>query len=287
MSIGRRGFFKVLGVTGATLAIGRGLRAEPKMEEKTEFSAILYDATRCIGCMSCELGCSAAHGLPDPVGMPEVGVVRKADEYHRMVINACKTSTGESYIKNQCMHCNEPACAAACLTEALIKTKEGPVIWREDKCMGCRFCMISCPFESPKFEYNSTNPKIEKCDMCASRQKEGKLPACVESCPADALAFGSRRELIKVAQKRIVENPELYVDHIFGEHEAGGTGYIYLSGVPIQELGYSATLHKGSYPELSKGFLYSVPSVDILWPAILLGIREATKNNKSNTEENE
>jgi Fe-S-cluster-containing dehydrogenase component len=167
------------------------------------------------------------------------------------------------------------------------KTKEGPVIWRGDKCMGCRYCMVSCPFDVPKFEYHSPNPKIQKCDMCFDRLGEGKIPACVEACPAEALMFGTRRELIKEARKRIHENPDLYVDHIYGEHEAGGTGFLYLSPVPFNELGFNTSIQTSSYPELSKGFLYSVPTIFVLWPAILLGIREATKNNQPKEEEND
>lgn len=287
MSLGRRGFFKVLGVTGASLALGRKLKAAPKKEKEIEFSAILYDSTRCVGCQSCEIACAEAHGLPEPVDYPQSGVIRKTDELHRTVVNAFETSVGESYIKRQCMHCNEPACAAACLTQAMHKMEDGPVIWRGNKCMGCRYCMVSCPFDSPKFEYHSANPKIEKCDMCFDRLQEGKLPACVENCPAEALVFGNRRDLIKEARKRIVENPGQYVDHIYGEHEAGGTSYLYLSAVPFEELGMNTSIQTKSYPELSKGFLYSVPSIFVLWPAILLGIREATKNNHNKSEGDE
>jgi len=225
--------------------------------------------------------------LPAPVGTIEAGVVRKTDESHRTVVNSFNSTKGEAFMKKQCMHCNEPACTAACLTQAMYKTKEGPVIWRGNKCMGCRYCMVSCPFDVPKFEYHSANPKIEKCNMCYSRLTEGKVPACVENCPAEALVFGKRRDLIKEARKRIVENPDKYVDHIYGEHEAGGTGFLSIAAVPFDELGLNTTLQSKSYPELSKGFLYSVPTIFVLWPAILLGIREATKNNQSNEEENE
>jgi Fe-S-cluster-containing dehydrogenase component len=167
------------------------------------------------------------------------------------------------------------------------KTEEGPVTWREEKCMGCRYCMVSCPFDIPKFEYHSANPKITKCTMCYDRLMEGKIPACVEACEADALVFGTRRELIKEARKRIHDNPELYVDHIFGEKEAGGTAFLYLSPVPFEELGFNTRVQKTSYPELSKGFLYSVPTIFVLWPALLLGIHEATKNNNTKELENE
>lgn len=287
MAINRRSFFKVMGLTGVALASGTKLNATAKVEGDVEFYGILYDSTRCIGCQSCEFACAESNQLPEPKDMPEVGLIRKMDETRRTVVNSYNTSQGEVYVKRQCMHCNEPACAAACLTSAMHKTKEGPIIWREDKCMGCRYCMVSCPFDIPKFEYHSPNPKIVKCDMCFDRQQEGKIPACVEACPAEALVFGTRRELIKEARKRIHDNPELYVDHIYGEHEAGGTGFLYLSPVPFKELGFNTSIQKSTYPELSKGFLYSVPTVFVLWPAILLGIREATKNNQPKEEEND
>ena len=152
--------------------------------------------------------------------------------------------------------------------------------------MGCRYCMVYCPFDVPKFEFHSANPKIEKCNMCYDRLKEGKIPACVENCPAEALIFGKRRDLIKEARKRINDNPEQYEDHIYGEHEAGGTGFLYLAAVPFDELGFNTSIQTKSYPELSKGFLYSVPTIFVLWPAILLGIREATKNNLPEEKEN-
>jgi Fe-S-cluster-containing dehydrogenase component len=287
MTINRKDFFKVLGVTGATLVLGKEARGESKPSEKIEFSGILYDSTRCVGCQTCETSCAEAHGLPLPTAAIEAGAVRNTDEAHRTVVNAFKTSKGEAYLKKQCMHCNEPACTAACLTQAMFKTREGAVIWRGNKCMGCRYCMVSCPFDIPKFEYHSANPKIEKCDMCYSRLQEGKIPACAENCPAEALLFGNRRDLIKEARKRINDNPEQYIDHIYGEHEAGGTGFLYLSGVPFNELGMNTNIQTESYPGLSKGFLYSVPTIFVLWPAILLGIREATKTNHLNTENNE
>jgi Fe-S-cluster-containing dehydrogenase component len=287
MRIDRRNFFRVIGVTGAALTIGKDTIATPKNENEIEFNGILYDSTRCVGCQTCEYSCAEANHLPEPVDAPEIGVLRKTDESRRTVINGYNTSKGEVYVKRQCMHCNMPACTAACLTQAMHKTKEGPVIWREEKCMGCRYCMVSCPFDVPKFEYHSPNPKITKCDMCYDRQLEGKLPACVEKCEAEALVFGKRRDLIKEARRRIHENPDLYVDHIYGEEEAGGTGFLYLSPVPFEELGFNTKVQKISYPELSKGFLYSVPTVFVLWPALLLGIQEATKNNKPKIEENE
>ncbi len=290
MGLDRRVFMKTLGLTGASLALGKRLGASPKDKSDIEFYGILYDSTRCVGCQTCETMCAETHNLPAPTDAPEAGVTRKTDETRRTVVNAFSTTKGEVFSKQQCMHCNEPACAAACLTQAMYKTKEGPVIWRGNKCMGCRYCMVSCPFDVPKFEYHSANPKIVKCDMCYDRIKEGKNPVCAENCPAEAIMFGTRRELIHEARKRINDQPDVYADYIYGEHEAGGTSELYAAQVPPEELGFRTNLQNESYPALSKGFLYSVPSVFVLLPVLLLGIHETTRTKKPNhnpEEENE
>jgi len=279
MGIERRGFLKLLGATGVTLAIGNKVSALEKTDNNVEFSGILYDSTRCVGCRTCEFECASAHKLPEPPPSEKIAAIRKTDETCNTVVNTYKTEKGEVFIKRQCMHCNEPACAAACLTRAMCKTPSGPVTWNGDKCMGCRYCMVSCPFDSPKFEYFSANPKIQKCDMCFDRLKNGKTPACVFNCPNEALLFGKRRELIKEARRRIYEKPGTFTDHIYGEHEAGGTGWLYLSPISFDQVGMNTSLQQASYPALTKGFLYSVPSVFVLVPTLLLGIHQATKNN--------
>jgi Fe-S-cluster-containing dehydrogenase component len=284
MSINRRDFFKALGATGMTI-IGFNSAGSPgtNSEDDTEFYGVLYDSSICIGCRACEKACAEAHGLPEPEDEMKAGVQRKTSVNQRCTVNAFDTDEGEVYVRNQCMHCNEPACATACLTQAMYKTKEGPVIWREEKCMGCRYCMVSCPFDVPKFEYESANPIIQKCDMCYDRIKEGELPVCVETC-GDALYFGTRHELIAEARRRIAEWPEMYIDSIYGEHTVGGTGYLYLSPVSHNQLGFDIKLQKESYPSLTKSFLYSVPAVDVLVPSLLLGLHAATKNKQNKTE---
>jgi formate dehydrogenase iron-sulfur subunit len=280
MDLDRRGFFKVMGITGLTLVTGSKLNASTTLKKDSEFHGVLYDSARCKGCRGCEYDCADANGLPEPIPKKDIKGLRKPDENHRTVVNEFNTSKGKVFAKMQCMHCNEPACAAACLTQAMSKTEQGPVIWRGDKCMGCRYCMVSCPFDIPKFEYHSPNPKIQKCTMCfETRVQKGGIPACVENCPNEALQFGTRRELIKEARRRIYEKPDLYVDQIYGEHEAGGTCWLQLSPVPFNELGLKTSLQKASYPALTKGFLYSVPTVFVLVPALLLGIQQATKRN--------
>lgn len=269
----RRDFLKIAGVaTGGLLLPVSGNVKE--LNEKKEFMGILIDTTRCIGCRSCELACAEAHNLPEP-DIDDESVFEKkrtTSETQWTVVNRYNTSKGVIFRKSQCMHCNQPACASACLVKAMYKTEEGPVIWRGNKCMGCRFCMISCPFDIPKFEYNSPNPRIQKCIMCWELLEKGENPACVDACPQSALMFGKRRDLIEIARQRIYTEPDRYVHHIYGEHEVGGTGVLYLSSVPFEELGLRTDLGTTPYPEYSKGFLYGVPVVLLLWPAFLLGV---------------
>lgn len=287
MGIDRRNFFKVLGVTGMTLTVGGKLGANEKPEDDTdvEFKAMLYDATKCKGCHGCEYDCAWENEMPDPVIPEDESIIRKTDETHCSVVNTYETSKGTVNIKNQCMHCTDPACVSACLTNAMKKTKEGPVTWDGDKCMGCRYCMVSCPFDVPKFEYGSTNPRIVKCTMCFNLVKDGDMPTCAFNCPGEALTFGTRREILKEARRRIIENPDRYVDHIYGEHEAGGTCWMYLSPVSFDELGMNTSVKTESYPKLTKGFISAIAPVDIILPAALLGIYEATKSKNKKKEE--
>jgi ferredoxin len=169
----------------------------------------------------------------------------------------------------------------------MTKTKEGPVIWREDKCLGCRLCMVSCAFEIPKFEYDSPNPRIQKCRLCWEALREGEEPACVENCGGDALEFGKRSELLEIARTRIYTNREHYVSHIYGEHEVGGTGWLYLSAVPFEQLGFRTDLGTTPLPEYTKEFLYAVPAVLTLVPAFLLGVSKASEGRTEMAETGE
>ncbi|NQV42592.1 MAG: 4Fe-4S dicluster domain-containing protein [Candidatus Marinimicrobia bacterium] len=287
MSIDRREFLKTLGVASATLSGATALGNSKTELDQEEFYAILHDVTLCEGCQECEFACATANGLPEPTDYPDSEIKRqlKPDQYS--VINAVETSAGEVYTKQQCMHCAQPACASACLTQAMKKQKEGPVTWTEGKCMGCRYCMVSCPFDIPKFEFDDNNPKIGKCQMCFDRLKQGEVPACVENCPAGALTFGRRSEILHEAHRRIMEDPASYVDHVYGEYEAGGTSWLNISPVPFEELGFKTDLETKPYPELTKGFLYSVPSVFVLWPALLMGLRGALKKDDQEDVEGE
>lgn len=285
MKLNRRNFVKILGVTGVAVASHNKLNASETKQDASELHGILYDISKCKGCCGCEIDCADANGLPYPEDYAETGKIRKTNESQRTVVNAYETSKGKVFVRTQCMNCNDPACCTACLTEAMHKTKEGPVIWRGDKCMGCRYCMVSCPFDMPKFEYNSTNPVIQKCNMCHDLLKEGEEPLCVYNCPYGALKYGTRRELLAEAHSRIASEPGKYINHIYGEHEAGGTAWLYISPVEFKELGLHTNLQHSSYPALTKGFISAIAPVDILLPGLLLGIHEAVKHRNKSTED--
>jgi Fe-S-cluster-containing dehydrogenase component len=150
-------------------------------------------------------------------------------------------------MKQQCMHCIDPACAAACMMGSFQKRDHGIVTWKPDRCIGCRYCQIACPFNIPKFEWDSAIPAMVKCQMCltkAGTTEPGQLtekqePACCEVCPRDAVIYGDYRELAAEAQRRIADNPDRYYPKVYGLEEAGGTQVLYLSkaGVPFAALG--------------------------------------------------
>jgi Fe-S-cluster-containing dehydrogenase component len=274
----RRDFLRFAGAATGALTAGKAL-ADENVGNPTEFVGVLTDTTRCIGCRRCERACAETHGAPVP-NIEDKSVFdeeRSPDTEQWTVVNRYETEKGEIFVKKQCMHCWQPACTSACLTAAMYKTREGPVVWRGDKCMGCRFCMVSCPFRIPKFEYDEWNPKVQKCNMCWQRLEQGKIPACVEACPTETLIFGQKRELMEIARTRIYKNPKRYVHRIYGAYEVGGTGWLYMAAVPFEQLGFRNDLGNEPLPQLTSGFLYSVPAVFLLVPSFLVGLSLLTE----------
>lgn len=252
---------------------------------------LLTDIGLCVGCRKCEWACKEANRLPNllPIGAYEDTSVfqrkRRTDAENYTVVNRYPPAEGGANpidVKTQCMHCNEPACASACLVAAFRKTPEGPVLYNQDVCIGCRYCMVACPFSVPAYTYaDPYTPVVRKCTMCFDRiSQEGGVPACAKICPKEAITFGKRSDLIALAREKIRRAPHTYVDHIYGEHEAGGTCWLYVSPRPFEELGFRADLGTTPYPEYTRGFLSSVPLVLTIWPALLMGSYAFTKRRE-------
>ena len=272
MRIGRRFFMKSCAALGAAGVAGR-LPASDLPEEAgsapRDGFGVLVDTTRCIGCRTCETSCAEANGLPEPDRAPR--------EERFTIVRTSSGSGEEAFAKTQCMHCNVPACASACPVKALEKTEAGPVVYHTDRCIGCRYCMIACPFGVPKYTYDKAVPYVRKCTMCAARLAEGKVPACVENCPAGAIEFGRRSELLLEAKRRVFAPDSKYHPHVYGEHEAGGTAWLYVSDRPLSEFGLPSDVAEKPYYEYTRGALGAVPFVITLWPPLLMGLYAAAK----------
>jgi formate dehydrogenase iron-sulfur subunit len=251
----------------------------------------LVDVNNCIGCKACQVACKQWNdregestellvqlGFQNPPAL-------SAKTYtlisaHEIPDDAAPGGLRYTFAMRRCFHCLEPACVSACPTTALFRQEDGPVVYSAEKCIGCRYCMLACPWDVPTAEWDSLAPKIQKCTHCADRTdqplplaRNGQalsphetelfketmaVPACVKACPADALVYGEREEMLKEARRRIAARPDRYVDHIYGEKEAGGTSVLYVSNVPFEKLGFPDVGNK-SYPGFSKPALTAVP----------------------------
>jgi len=264
--------------------------------------SVLVDTTLCIGCRGCQVSCKRENVL----AAENTHLCAEKGGYQNPPALSSQTFTLVSFTevedkdsckwvfaKRQCMHCEEPACASACLVGALQRTPEGAVVYDESRCIGCRYCMLACPFGVPTFEWSKLVPYVRKCSFCFDRQMSAEAPtelngealpketverlasgfrrpACTRACPTGALKFGDREELIAEGHARIAASPGRYVNRIYGETEAGGTGWLYMSAVPFADLGFPVDLGDRSMPSYARAAKDAVPPI-ILGVGALLG----------------
>ncbi|MFA6310965.1 MAG: hydrogenase 2 operon protein HybA [Sterolibacterium sp.] len=273
----RRNFFKASLAGGAALATATTSRPVQGRETHSispDALGLLYDSTLCIGCKACVAACKEANGMPPEfqadteqpywdmpldisgktltvIKLYRDGSMDKKDEEH----------DGYAFIKKSCMHCVDPSCVSACPVSAMSKDPQtGVVSYDKGACIGCRYCVVACPFGVPRFTYDQTFPQINKCQLCQHRWQDGKYSACAEVCPTGATLYGKVADLkVEAARRRGLKpgtpttfprgrlgGPDQnypgvvarYVDHLYGETEFGGTQMVMLSGVPFDKLGY-------------------------------------------------
>jgi len=274
------------------------------LDVKKMSKAILIDTTRCIGCQRCVVACKLVNGLlraspsdflttdslkplgPDTdLPMDEAG----DEELSANALNVVQTH-GSVYVRRFCMHCQDPTCASVCPVGAFRKTAAGPVVYAEERCMGCRYCMMACPFGVLRYEWNKVwAPRVRKCQMCAARQAKGLKPACTEACPVQAGVFGEREDLLREAENRLRQEPAKYIQHIYGKQEVDGTSVLYVSAVPFEALGLPTNLPHDALPMYTRRVLSKVPSLVALGGALLGGIWWITKRREevANAEKEE
>ena len=288
MGITRRQFLGWMGAAvGAQVSFSAKAKAAAGTEHFTGYPGsmgVLHDISRCIGCRKCEAACNKVNSLPLPNRpFDDLSVLDGLRRPHANTYTVVNKFTSRDlslpvFVKKQCNHCQEPACVSACFVKALTKSETGAVVYDPSLCVGCRYCMVACPFEIPAYEYdNPFTPEVTKCTMCQPRIQKGQLPGCVEICPKEALTFGTREELIKIARQRMKTHPDRYVDHIYGEHEMGGCNWLYISNTPFADIGMREDLGITPAPALTSGPLAAVPVVVSLWVVFITGMYAISK----------
>jgi Fe-S-cluster-containing dehydrogenase component len=292
----RRNFLKLALAGAGAACLSPTAFAESTGEFSEDRMGVLVDTTVCVGCRNCEFACKTSHNFPTP-GIDSYKdrtvytKLRRPTTLAHTVVNEFENPANHllpTDVKVQCMHCEKPACVSACIVGAITKKENGSVVWDGDKCIGCRYCMVACPFQVPTFEYDKAiQPKMSKCDFCWTRTQIGKLPSCVDICPVEALTYGPRNELIKIAKQKMKRKPEEYIKKIYGEFEVGGTSWLYIANQDFNKLAFPKLGDKTA-PGVSEAiqhgiFSYFFPPVALY--SLLGGMMWITKRRSENTED--
>jgi formate dehydrogenase iron-sulfur subunit len=225
---------------------------------------MLYDSTRCVGCRACQTACKRWNNLPaESIGYGGIyDSPRSLSAQTWTLIKARDiTTNGQKDLllcKYQCMHCTEAACVKVCPTHALTHHPLGFVAYNEDICSGCGYCTEFCPFQVPRLAGSTLTgiQKMHKCTFCQDRVPEGRQTACAEACPAGAILFGNREELVAEGKKRVGSLKPAYPNaRLYGEKELGGLHVMYVLKEPPSVYQFP------EYPE--------VPQAAVAWKDVI------------------
>jgi formate dehydrogenase iron-sulfur subunit len=242
------------------------------MVEHNHKFGFLIDASLCIDCRACLVACSVENNVSmkhTRIWINETGVRGIFPELERYSAPF------------HCMHCVDPSCVSACTVGALKQNEDGIVVYDQDRCIGCRYCMYACPFEVPHFEWEKRLALIVKCDLCLNRLADNGIPACAATCPTGAIQFGGWQEMLELAHVRIKQQPDRYIDHVYGEKENGGTSTFYISPVPFEELDFPAAECGESPAHFNRLVTHGTPTVAAGVALGMAGIYHAIKRQST------
>ncbi len=243
-------------------------------------AAILTDVTKCIGCLQCSSACKMVNQLD----LDKPRVWQKGDGLSARNWTSILQQPDNHYVRKQCRHCLEPACASACPVGALHTTEKGAVVYDSEKCLGCRYCMMACPYGIPRYDWDEVVPYVRKCILCHDRLQDGQEPGCTEACPTGATIFGERDKLLAEAHKRLKAEPDKYIQRVYGEHEFGGTSVLYVSDIDLDFLTEGAS-RDASLPSTTDLAMKSVPFAFVGMGGVMYGINWAIRRRMKRSEE--
>lgn len=304
MNMKRRDFLKGALAGGAMLTTSGTVEARGNKTMPPQAMGLLYDSTLCIGCKACMAACKESNGLPPEFSTVEqywdtpLDISGKTKNVIKMYKNGTgidkdEEVNGYAFMKVSCLHCVDPSCVSACPVSAMKKDPlTGVVDYNEKDCIGCRYCVVACPFGVPRFQYDKAFPMIVKCELC-NHLKPGdtyQYSACAQVCPTGATLFGPTRELMAEAKRRLTLKPgqttvyprgkigtddnyegkvAKYVQQIYGEKELGGTQVIKIAAVPMDKLGMPP-LPERSFASISETVQHTLYGW-LIAPLVVLG----------------
>ncbi len=212
--------------------------------------AILFDPTRCTACRGCQAACKQWNENDEAIPFVENGVksVNRGSYENPPDLSPStwlkiefreverKGMLSWLFTRRSCMHCTDAGCVKVCPTGSLFHHELGFVAYDKDTCSGCGYCIEACPFDVPRSTRDllSGVAKADKCTFCTTvgldRVAEGYEPACVKSCPPDALLYDDRSKLVALGRDRVKAlQTKGYSDaYLYGDRELGGLHVMYV-----------------------------------------------------------